>query len=213
MADSPRTRLSPLTVSELNSAVLPCEGMNVAEDCSDAATLGRRNGGRADDCTRLESGRPEGSGVRIPPVPRQRFTDVHQRPLTCKLQRSDQEQRGGQQHGGRAGLVAQAARRRRERSVEGDGTRVRPAVDGRGGRRAGWGEQSPERVDYRNGYRSRPFDTRVGTVELAIPKLRRGSYFPDWLLDPRRALVAECYVRGVSTRRVDGLVKTLGIAW
>ena len=83
---------------------------------------------------------------------------------------------------------------------------------------AGWGEVSSERVNYRNGYRPRPFDTRVGTVELAIPKLRRGSYFPDWLLDPRRraekalvAVVAECYVRGVSTRRVDGLVKTLGI--
>jgi transposase-like protein len=73
-------------------------------------------------------------------------------------------------------------------------------------------------VNHRNGYRLRPFDTRVGSVELAIPKLRRGSYFPDWLLDPRRraekalvAVVAECYVRGVSTRRVDGLVKTLGI--
>ena len=83
---------------------------------------------------------------------------------------------------------------------------------------AGWGEQSPDRVNHRNGYRARPFDTRVGTIELAIPKLRRGSYFPDWLLDPRRraekalvAVVAECYVRGVSTRRVDGLVKTLGI--
>jgi putative transposase len=83
---------------------------------------------------------------------------------------------------------------------------------------AGWGEVCPERVNHRNGYRLRPFDTRVGSVELAIPKLRRGSYFPDWLLDPRRraekalvAVVAECYVRGVSTRRVDGLVKTLGI--
>jgi transposase-like protein len=83
---------------------------------------------------------------------------------------------------------------------------------------AGWGEISPERVNHRNGYRARPFDTRVGTIDLAIPKLRRGSYFPDWLLDPRRraekalvAVVAECYVRGVSTRRVDGLVKTLGI--
>lgn len=83
---------------------------------------------------------------------------------------------------------------------------------------AGWGEVSVERVNHRNGYRQRPFDTRVGSVELAIPKLRRGSYFPDWLLDPRRraekalvAVVAECYVRGVSTRRVDGLVKTLGI--
>ncbi len=83
---------------------------------------------------------------------------------------------------------------------------------------AGWGEVSPERVNHCNGYRQRPFDTRVGSIELAIPKLRTGSYFPDWLLDPRRraekalvAVVAECYVRGVSTRRVDGLVKTLGI--
>ena len=83
---------------------------------------------------------------------------------------------------------------------------------------AGWGEVSPERVNYRNGYRRRPFDTRVGSIDLAIPKLRRDSYFPDWLVDPRRrgekalvAVVAECYVRGVSTRRVDGLVKTLGI--
>jgi transposase-like protein len=83
---------------------------------------------------------------------------------------------------------------------------------------AGWGEVSPERVNYRNGYRRRPFDTRVGSIDLAIPKLRRDSYFPDWLVDPRRraekalvAVVAEWYVRGVSTRRVDGLVKTLGI--
>ena len=83
---------------------------------------------------------------------------------------------------------------------------------------ASWGEVTPERVNHRNGYRQRPFDTRVGSIELAIPKLRRGSYFPDWLLDPRRraekalvSVVAECYVRGVSTRRVDGLVKTLGI--
>jgi transposase-like protein len=83
---------------------------------------------------------------------------------------------------------------------------------------AGWGEISSERVNQRNGYRARPFDTRAGTIELAIPKLRHGSYFPDWLLDPRRraekalvAVVAECYVKGVSTRRVDGLVKTLGI--
>ncbi len=83
---------------------------------------------------------------------------------------------------------------------------------------ASWGEVTPERVNHRNGYRQRPFDTRVGSIELAIPKLRRGSYFPDSLLDPRRraekalvSVVAECYVRGVSTRRVDGLVKTLGI--
>jgi putative transposase len=83
---------------------------------------------------------------------------------------------------------------------------------------AGHGERSPARVNQRNGYRGRRLDTRVGTLELAIPKLRAGSYFPDWLLEPRRraeralvAVVAECYVRGVSTRRVEGLVETLGI--
>jgi transposase-like protein len=61
-------------------------------------------------------------------------------------------------------------------------------------------------------------DTRVGTIDVDIPKLREGSYFPTWLVEPRRraeralvAVVAECYVRGVSTRRVDGLVRTLGI--
>jgi transposase-like protein len=83
---------------------------------------------------------------------------------------------------------------------------------------AGYGERSPERVNSRNGYRERPWDTRTGTIDLAIPKLRSGSYFPDWLLEQRRrseralvAVVAECYVRGVSTRRVEGLVRTLGI--
>lgn len=80
------------------------------------------------------------------------------------------------------------------------------------------GERSAERVNQRNGYRPRRLDTRVGTLELAIPKLRAGSYYPDWLLEPRRRaeralvqVVAECYVRGVSTRRVEGLVATLGI--
>jgi len=83
---------------------------------------------------------------------------------------------------------------------------------------AAYRERSPERVNSRNGYRLRDFDTRVGSMELAIPKLRAGSYFPDWLVEPRRrgeralvAVVAECYVRGVSTRRVEGLVQTLGI--
>ncbi len=80
------------------------------------------------------------------------------------------------------------------------------------------GSDSAERTNKRNGYRERTWDTRVGTVELAIPKLRSGSYFPSWLLEPRRraeralvAVVAECYVLGVSTRRVEGLVQTLGI--
>ncbi|MGV8083418.1 MAG: IS256 family transposase [Coriobacteriia bacterium] len=83
---------------------------------------------------------------------------------------------------------------------------------------AAYGERSDERVNRRNGYREREFDTRVGTIPLSVPKLREGSYFPDWLLENRRraeralvAVIAECYVRGVSTRRVDGLVKTLGI--
>jgi transposase-like protein len=83
---------------------------------------------------------------------------------------------------------------------------------------ARFGEVTPERTNSRNGYRSRPLDTRVGTIDLTIPKVREGSYYPGWLLEPRRraeralvAVVAECYVRGVSTRRVEGLVQTLGI--
>jgi transposase-like protein len=83
---------------------------------------------------------------------------------------------------------------------------------------AQYGERSAERSNWRNGYRQRRWDTRVGSVELSIPKLRRGSYFPAWLLEPRRrgeralvAVVAECYVQGVSTRKVDDLVRTLGI--
>lgn len=70
----------------------------------------------------------------------------------------------------------------------------------------------------RNGYRARDWDTRAGSIDLKIPKLRQGIYFPGWLLEHRRraekaliAVVAECYVKGVSTRRVDGLVQTLGI--
>ncbi len=89
-------------------------------------------------------------------------------------------------------------------------------VDGLAG--AGFGARSPERTNRRNGYRERRFDTRVGTLDLRIPKLRAGTYFPDWLLEPRRrseraltAVVAEAYVLGVSTRRVDELVQTLGI--
>jgi putative transposase len=79
-------------------------------------------------------------------------------------------------------------------------------------------QPSTDRVNRRNGYRERRWDTRVGTIDLGIPKLRKGSYFPEWLLEPRRRaeralmqVVTECYVRGVSTRRVDGLVRTLGL--
>jgi transposase-like protein len=83
---------------------------------------------------------------------------------------------------------------------------------------ADYGERSPDRVNRRNGYRERAWDTRAGTIALAVPKLREGTYFPEWLLEPRRRaerafvqVVAECYVRGVSTRRVEGLVRQLGI--
>jgi putative transposase len=83
---------------------------------------------------------------------------------------------------------------------------------------AAHGERHPERVNRRNGYRERSWDTRTGTIELALPKLREGSYFPDWLLAPRKrseqaltAVIADMYLAGVSTRRVDKLVRTLGI--
>jgi putative transposase len=83
---------------------------------------------------------------------------------------------------------------------------------------APYGKPSTDRVNQRNGYRERRWDTRVGTIDLAIPKLRKGTYFPEWLLESRRRseralmqVVTECYVRGVSTRRVDGLVRTLGL--
>lgn len=83
---------------------------------------------------------------------------------------------------------------------------------------ADYRSRSEGRTNQRNGYRSRRLDTRLGTLELSIPKLRRGTYFPEWLLEPRRrsekalvAVVTEAYVTGVSTRRVDKLVRSLGI--
>src|SRR6188474_278217 len=83
---------------------------------------------------------------------------------------------------------------------------------------AGYGHRSSERTNQRNGYRHRQFDTRTGSLYLAIPKLRHGSYFPDWLLERRKraeraltTVVATCYLLGVSTRRMDKLVETLGI--
>ena len=76
----------------------------------------------------------------------------------------------------------------------------------------------PDRVNVRNGYRHRDFDTRAGTLDVAIPKLRSGSYFPDWLLERRRraeatltSVVATCYLLGVSTRRMEKLMESLGI--
>lgn len=83
---------------------------------------------------------------------------------------------------------------------------------------AGWGQVSDDRVNRRNGYRHRDLDTRVGTIDVAIPKLRTGAYFPEWLLTRRRraeaaltSVVATCYLLGVSTRRMDKLVQSLGI--
>jgi putative transposase len=83
---------------------------------------------------------------------------------------------------------------------------------------AACGARQPERTNRRNGYRERAWDTRLGTIPLQIPKLRQGSYFPDWLLEPRRRaekaivqVVAEAYLRGVSVRRIESLVQALGV--
>ena len=83
---------------------------------------------------------------------------------------------------------------------------------------ATYGEVTSERLNGRNGYRMRDFHTRVGTIELAIPKLRHDIYHPTWLLERRRRAeralsqgVAECYVRGASTWRVEGFVQAFGI--
>src|SRR3546814_14910291 len=83
---------------------------------------------------------------------------------------------------------------------------------------AEYGRVSPGRTAQRNGYRHRDLDTRVGSIDVAIPKLRKGTYFPEWLLERRKraeaaliTVVADCYLAGVSTRRLDTLVTNLGI--
>ncbi|MCE2891348.1 MAG: transposase, partial [Hyphomonadaceae bacterium] len=82
---------------------------------------------------------------------------------------------------------------------------------------AEYGHKDPDRLAQRNGYRARDWDTRAGTVELQIPKLRKGSYFPGFL-EPRRmaekaltAVIQEAYIQGISTRSVDDLVKAMGM--
>lgn len=82
---------------------------------------------------------------------------------------------------------------------------------------AGLHERTPERTAYRNGYRTRTWDTRVGTIELRVPKITPGTYSPG-LLEPRRraeralvSVIQEAYVKGVSTRKVDDLVRALGM--
>lgn len=83
---------------------------------------------------------------------------------------------------------------------------------------AEFGEKNPMRLAQRNGYRDRDWETRAGTVELRIPKLRKGSYFPSFL-EPRRmaekaltAVIQEAYIQGISTRSVDDLVKAMGMS-
>src|SRR3954469_3315226 len=78
------------------------------------------------------------------------------------------------------------------------------------------GVRSPERLNHRNGYRERAWETRAGRIDLAIPRLRKGSYFPSFL-EPRRtaekaltAVIQEAYIQGVSTRAVDDLVRAMG---
>jgi transposase-like protein len=79
-------------------------------------------------------------------------------------------------------------------------------------------ERTPERVTQRNGYRDRGWETRVGEVELEIPKLRQGTYYPDWLLEPRRPaekalvnVIQQAYIAGVSTRKMEDVVEELGL--
>jgi putative transposase len=83
---------------------------------------------------------------------------------------------------------------------------------------ASYRERNEQRSNRRNGYRHRDFDTRAGTIDVAIPKLRSGSYCPNWLLQRRKraeraltSVVATCYLLGVSTRRIERLVESLGV--
>jgi hypothetical protein len=112
-------------------------------------------------------------------------------------------------------MIGFTAHRPMELEVEGLTVGLQPTGLARG---AGHGARSPERINRRNGYRERDWETRAGTVELRIPKLRRGSYFPAFL-EPRRmagkaltAVIQEAYFQGVSTRSVDALVQAMGMS-
>jgi transposase-like protein len=83
---------------------------------------------------------------------------------------------------------------------------------------AQWGERRRGRLNSRNGYRTRTWDTQVGTIDLAIPKLRHGTYFPEWLLGPERraertlmSTLLEIHAKGVTPRRMATLLQSLGI--
>lgn len=102
------------------------------------------------------------------------------------------------------------------RRMLGEGFQRLMALEAEAKAGAAYGEKSPDRLAQRNGYRERDYETRAGTVELRIPKLRTGSYFPSFL-EPRRmaekaltAVIQEAYVQGVSTRNVDALVQAMG---
>ncbi|HXF56662.1 MAG TPA: transposase [Actinomycetota bacterium] len=118
-------------------------------------------------------------------------------------------------------MAPQAARGGRYGPAAGDGPHLRPGFDVGGGRRgsrgAAYGDARGSGRTGAGGYRERRWDTRADTIDLGIPKLRRGSYFPSWLLDPRRRseralhqVVAECLRPRRVHRKVEGLVRALG---
>jgi putative transposase len=107
--------------------------------------------------------------------------------LAMSCQTLVEEEHGGRFHDGRFRLVAQLEETSPDllRLMVKDMAEALMSADADAVCGAGYGERTPERVNRRNGYRERDWDTRLGSIELAVPKLREGSYFPDWLLQPR----------------------------